>query len=172
MDSTDRDATCEVALQNPGEFPEGDEPELGPWLERLVAELAPTADSFAVRFTTEREMRRLNRTYRGKDYPTDVLSFPGEETPDGVHLGDVVLCVPVARSQAARAGHDTGDELRVLLLHGVLHCLGYDHETDDGTMERLEAGLRARWIGDPGQDEEESAAAADASGDGEERSDG
>jgi len=146
MAPPDPPTACEVVLQNPGEYPEAAAVDLGPWLERLVAELAPEADSLTVRFTTEREMRRLNRTYRGKDYPTDVLSFPGEETPDGVHLGDVVICVPVARSQAARAGHEVGREIEVLMLHGVLHCLGYDHETDDGTMERLEATLRERWI--------------------------
>ena len=91
-------------------------------------------------------MRRLNRTYRGKDAPTDVLSFPGQETPEGPHLGDVVIAVPVARRQAEAAGHSSERELRVLLLHGVLHCLGYDHETDDGTMERLERRLRRRWV--------------------------
>jgi len=163
MAPTDPAAAREVVLQNPGELPEAADPALGPWLERLVAELAPHADSFAVRFNTEREMRRLNRTYRGKDRPTDVLSFPGEETPDGVHLGDVVICVPVARRQAARAGHDVALELEVLLLHGVLHCLGYDHETDDGTMERLEESLRARWIPGAGAgregDEEEGSPA-------------
>jgi len=146
MTPTDPAAACEVVLQNPGEYPEAADPALGPWLERLVAALAPQAQSFTVRFTTEREMRRLNRTFRGKDYPTDVLSFPGEETPDGVHLGDVVICVPVARLQAEQAGHGAGRELAILLLHGVLHCLGHDHETDDGTMERLEETLRARWL--------------------------
>ena len=137
---------CEVILQNPCGYPEGEDPELVPWLEALVAELAPGAASFAVRLASDREMRRLNRTFRGRDYPTDVLSFPGEETPEGRHLGDVVVAVPVARRQAASAGHPPAAELRVLLLHGALHCLGHDHETDEGEMERLEAELRARWI--------------------------
>lgn len=136
---------AEVVLQNPVECPEGEEPGLLPWLERLVAEVAPGA-SFTARLTSDREVRRLNRTYRGKDAPTDVLSFPGETGPEGTHLGDVVIAVPVARRQAEAAGHPAERELRVLLLHGVLHCLGHDHETDGGEMERLEEALRARWV--------------------------
>lgn len=164
MAGAESGASLEVALQNPGGYPEAAEPDLAPWLEALVAQVAPEADSLAVRFTSDREMRRLNRTYRGRDDPTDVLSFPGEETRDGRHLGDVVISVPTARRQAEAAGHTVARELRVLLLHGVLHCLGHDHETDDGTMERLEAELSERWLaaGGPrspaGGDEVEDAA--------------
>jgi probable rRNA maturation factor len=114
----------------------------------MVAAVAPEADSFSVRFTGDREMRRVNRTYREKDQTTDVLSFPGEETLEGNHLGDLLISVPQARRQGAEAGHGAGRELRLLLLHGVLHCQGYDHETDDGTMERLERRLRRRWLRD------------------------
>lgn len=164
MAGADSGGSVEVVLQNPGGYPEAREPDLAPWLEALVAEVAPEAESLGVRFTSDREMRRLHRTYRGRDYPTDVLSFPGEETPDGRHLGDVVISVPVARRQAEAAGHPVARELRVLLLHGVLHCLGHDHETDDGTMERLEAELAERRIdrggprGPEGEDEVEDAA--------------
>ena len=146
MASPERAGGREVVIQNPGGYPEARARELRPWLEELLAEVAPAARTFAVRFTSDREMRRLNRSDRGRDYPTDVLSFPGGETPEGRHLGDVVISVPTARRQAEAAGHPADRELRVLLLHGVLHCLGHDHETDDGTMERLEAGLRARWV--------------------------
>lgn len=139
-------AGCEVEVQNPSGDPEAVEPELGRWIAELVAELAPGVDSFTVRFVADREMRRLNRTYRGRDRPTDVLSFPGEETLEGRHLGDVVISVPTARRQAEEAGHRLARELRLLLLHGVLHCLGHDHETDDGAMERLEGALRATWL--------------------------
>lgn len=136
----------EIVLQNPCGYPEGDEERLLPWLRELLAEVAPGTASFGVRLASDREMRRLNRSYRGKDYPTDVLSFPGETTPDGAHLGDVVISVPVARRQAAEAGHSPARELRVLLLHGVLHCLGHDHEADEGEMERLEAQIARRRI--------------------------
>ncbi|MCB1056181.1 MAG: rRNA maturation RNase YbeY [Acidobacteria bacterium] len=135
-----------MILQNPGRYPEARLRELRPWLGALLAKLAPEVVSFGVRFTSDRELRRLNHTYRGKDRSTDVLSFPGEEGPEGRHLGDVAISVPTARRQAAAAGHPTERELRILLLHGVLHCLGYDHETDDGAMERLERRLRRRWI--------------------------
>jgi probable rRNA maturation factor len=125
--------------------------------------------SCGVRFAGDRAMRRLNREFRGIDSTTDVLSFPGQaggpdaSGPDtggpdaggpdtggpdaGGHLGDIVISVPAARRQAAAAGHDPQRELRILLLHGVLHCLGHDHEVDGGEMERLERRLRRRWIG-------------------------
>ena len=140
----------DLSLDNPCGYAEVRRRQLRPWLLALLGELAPEATSFAVRFTSDREMRRLNRDFRGKDKATDVLSFPGENTvvrsDDGPHLGDVVIAVPTARRQAAERGEEVERELRTLLLHGVLHCLGYDHETDDGTMERLERRLRRRWL--------------------------
>ena len=136
----------EIALLNPDRFPETGARRLRPWVEALVAELAPAADSFAVRFVGDRSMRRVNREYRGKDAPTDVLSFPGGEGLEGFHLGDVLVCVPIARRQAEEAGERPEREIRRLILHGVLHCLGHDHETDGGTMERLERRLARRWV--------------------------
>ncbi len=159
---------CAIQLQNPCRYPEAGARRLRPWLAPLVAKLAPGAGSFAVRFVSDREMRRLNRDYRRRDAATDVLSFPAD-SPDRVseagaaigaaleaaaslvrerHLGDVVISVPTARRQANRLGHSVDVELRVLLLHGVLHCLGHDHETDGGVMDRLERRLRQRYIGD------------------------
>ena len=110
-----------------------------------MAALAPRAASFTARFVGDRAMRKINRDFRHKDATTDVLSFPGGETPEGSHLGDVLISVPAARRQVP-AGETVERELRRLLLHGVLHCLGHDHETDDGTMERLEARLRREWL--------------------------
>lgn len=91
-------------------------------------------------------LRRLNRQYRGKDRPTDVLSFPGAGGEEG--LGDVVISVPTAARNARRQGHTVQRELDILALHGFLHVLGHDHETDDGTMDRLEERLR-RDLGTP-----------------------
>lgn len=141
----------EIVIQNPCRYRQVAARRLRPWLEALVAELAPAARSFGVRFVSDREMRRLNHTYRDRDRPTDVLSFPGQETgsfvaPTTGHLGDVVIAVPTAGRQAAARGVEVARELRLLLLHGLLHCLGHDHERDDGTMARLERRLRARWI--------------------------
>jgi probable rRNA maturation factor len=133
----------EIVLQNPNHYPEAGARRLRPWLAALLAALAPGRESLGVRFVGDREMRRVNRQFREKDKPTDVLSFPGEET----HLGDILISVPTARRQAGEAGHGIDRELKTLLLHGVLHCLGYDHETDDGEMERLERRLRKKWLG-------------------------
>jgi probable rRNA maturation factor len=149
---------CEIALQNPCRYPEVRARELRPWLAQVVADLAPAATSLAVRFISDREMRRLNRSFRNIDKTTDVLSFPGDwaETcslpelggpaAEDASLGDIVIAVPTARRQAAALDHPVARELRVLLLHGILHCLGYDHEVDDGTMERLERRLQRQWI--------------------------
>ena len=95
----------------------------------------------AIALATDAHVRALNRRYRRKDKPTDVLSFPA--SIDG-QLGDVVIATGVARRQAREAGHSYDTELRVLALHGLLHLLGYDHESaaDRGRMARLEAKLR------------------------------
>lgn len=86
-------------------------------------------------------MRALNRQFRGRDYATDVLSFPSDERG---FLGDIVIAIGVAKQQAKDAGHSLPTELRVLSLHGLLHLLGYDHETDNGKMARVEATLRRK----------------------------
>ncbi len=86
------------------------------------------------------ELRRLNRQFLGHDYPTDVLSFPGA----GPHLGDIAISFPRARAQARAFGHDTGQEIRILMLHGLLHLMGMDHATDGGRMARVEKRWRAR----------------------------
>ena len=129
-----------------------------PFVAALVAELAPRARSFALRFVSDREMRRLNASFRRIDRPTDVLSFPGDlaarggQEPgwpadvEGDHLGDVAVSVPTARRQAAELGHATAHELRLLVIHGLLHCLGHDHESDDGEMDQLERSLRCRYL--------------------------
>jgi probable rRNA maturation factor len=97
-----------------------------------------------VALVPDSRIRRLNRQYRRKDAPTDVLSFPAGEQGRMPYLGDVVIAAGQARRQARAAGHSLQTELRVLALHGLLHLLGYDHERDDGRMARLEARLRRR----------------------------
>jgi len=84
---------------------------------------------------SDREIRTLNREFRGKDTPTDVLSFPP---------ADIAIALGVARRQASEMGHSVQTELRVLALHGLLHLLGYDHERDDGRMGRAERKLRRK----------------------------
>jgi probable rRNA maturation factor len=113
-------------------------------LEGAARTLGVTGELVVV-IAGDRLLRRLNREFRGKDKPTDVLSFPGDGGEGG--LGDVVISVETARRNARALGRTLPRELDVLVLHGLLHVLGYDHETDDGTMERLERRLRRRLLG-------------------------
>ena len=114
-----------------------------PGLGRWLVEVAPARarGMVTVAIVPDNHVRQLNRRYRRRDRPTDVLSFPAGEPGS---LGDIIIAVGVARRQARAAGHSLQAELRVLALHGLLHLLGYDHERDAGQMARLEARLRAR----------------------------
>jgi probable rRNA maturation factor len=114
-----------------------------PGLRAWLASAAPSRarGEVSVAFVGDRRMRELNRIHRRKDAATDVLSFPSGE-PE--FLGDIVIAIGVARRQARSAGHAFGVEARVLALHGLLHLLGHDHDTDDGRMRRLEARLLRR----------------------------
>ncbi len=99
-----------------------------------------------VRLAGADEMRALNREYRGQDRATDVLSFPlGETLPDGPYAGDILVCLPVAEKQARRAGHSLERELLLLVIHGLLHLKGFDHETDAGEMLALQKRLYAEF---------------------------
>lgn len=101
-----------------------------------------------VAFVSDRAMRELNRMWRHKEGTTDVLSFPAAqdefEKAEGVHLGDVVISVEQAARQAVERGLEFDEEVSQLILHGLLHLCGYDHETDNGEMNRLELRLRRR----------------------------
>ena len=102
------------------------------------------AGTVSIVLTGDRAVHRLNREYRGKDKPTDVLSFPGPGPEIG--LGDIVISLDTAARNARSLRRTLAQELDVLALHGFLHVLGYDHETDDGTMDRIEARLRRRLL--------------------------
>ena len=118
------------------------------FLRKLTDELAPGRASATLVLVGDERMRDLNRRFRGLDRPTDVLSFPSrdEDSPDETdYLGDIVISVETARRQALRRGSTLGRELRVLALHGFLHLLGHDHETDDGEMRRMEYRLRRKF---------------------------
>ncbi|MDE3109435.1 MAG: rRNA maturation RNase YbeY [Acidobacteriota bacterium] len=109
-------------------------------------------------FVTNTEIAGWNRAYRHKSGPTDVLSFPSDEETasltgklprrtarsNGVYLGDIAIAPAVARRNARRFGRTFSQELRILILHGMLHLMGYDHETDTGQMDRRERLLRRR----------------------------
>jgi probable rRNA maturation factor len=112
---------------------------LGRWLQAVAPARARGAMTVAI--VPDARVQALNRRFRRKDKPTDVLSFPADERG---YLGDVVIAAGVATRQAREAGHSLQTELRVLALHGLLHLLGYDHETDDGRMARTERRLRSK----------------------------
>ena len=130
---------------------------LAQWLQRIAP--AAARGTLAVALVSDREIRRLNRDFRGVDEPTDVLSFPSElgDFPEmrrvpprpqaprpKAHLGDLAIALGVARRQAREREHSLDTELKVLALHGLLHLLGYDHERDRGAMNKLEDRLRRR----------------------------
>jgi probable rRNA maturation factor len=124
---------------------------LAAWLRRVAPARARGTVNIAL--VSDDRIRALNRTYRRKNYATDVLSFaaggesrpanPKSRTPDPF-LGDIVIARGVAQRQAREVGHSAATELRVLALHGLLHLLGYDHERDDGRMGRVERRLRRK----------------------------
>ena len=87
-------------------------------------------------------LRHLNKTFRGKNKPTDVLSFPAPTTFAQKHAGDLAISIETAARQAATHGHPLPDEVKILILHGLLHLSGEDHETDNGEMAAREATLR------------------------------
>ena len=141
-------------------------PDLDKFISRARRQLHLPKDSFTVCLVTDTEIARWNRAYRGKSGPTDVLSFPTNarkskhargrdkhaREDDSFHepapsrtakyFGDIAIAPVVAKRNASRFGRNFGNEMRILILHGILHLMGYDHEADDGQMERRENRLR------------------------------
>ncbi len=95
--------------------------------------------SLSLTLVGKTRMQRLNRTFRQRDYATDVLAFPMQDASQSslAFVGDVVICVPVALSQASRFGNTPDEEILRLLIHGTLHLLGYDHETTEQEAKRM-----------------------------------
>jgi probable rRNA maturation factor len=112
------------------------------FLASLVPELGVEQRPFSIVFVTDDKIRRLNRDYRGFDKATDVLSFQG----DGAYLGDILISSETAYNQTLKSGTLTFEtNVRRLVLHGLLHLMGYDHETDGGEMKAVERRLRRRF---------------------------
>ena len=133
--------------------------------ERRVASVADATlgaagrrgTSLTVAFVRDRSMRQLTKKFRGNNKTTDVLSFPAEDDDQSAgsvsfvgaaatHIGDIVISTDTALRQANEAGHPFAREVDELVIHGVLHLCGYDHETDNGRMNRLELKLRAKLL--------------------------
>jgi probable rRNA maturation factor len=112
------------------------------FISTLVAALGVEESPFSVVFVTDGRIRRYNREYRGLDETTDVLSFPGEDR----YLGDILISSETAYNQARKSQTLTFEtNVQRLILHGLLHLMGYDHETDNGEMKALERRLRRRF---------------------------
>ncbi len=126
--------------------------------ERVQRELGFPEESVTICFVSDPVMARMNRKFRDKQGPTDVLSFPARhararqprsgpramQTGPDHYMGDVVISPETARRYARRRSHGLASELRVLILHGMIHLAGYDHENDNGQMMHLERRLRRR----------------------------
>jgi probable rRNA maturation factor len=116
--------------------------EIGDFLTQAV-EAAELDGGVSVLLTGDEEIRRLNREFRHKDKATDVLSFPAFQMAGRLRLaGDLAISVETAAREAASLGHPLSVELKILLLHGILHLAGWDHEADGGEMARKEEILR------------------------------
>lgn len=109
---------------------------------RLLLDRVSGGREFGCLITGDRELRRLNRQFRGNPKATDVLSFPSDA--GNGFLGEMAISIHRASEQAARYGHSLSDEIAVLMLHGLLHLQGFDHERDRGRMARAEAAWRKR----------------------------
>lgn len=129
VEVVNRQRTCKV--------PTRDWSELG---SRILKLIGHDGGSATIAFISDRKSRELNHTFRGIDRPTDVLSFPSDDS--GPNLGDVAVSIETARVQAKQNRLTLEQEIAQLILHGLLHLSGYDHETDNGEMNRLELRLR------------------------------
>jgi probable rRNA maturation factor len=142
--------------------------DLDKFLTRAQRRLRLSKDALTVCLVSDAEISRWNRAYRGKNSPTDVLSFPTNASASKAkrdvkrsirkrvafaasasaanepknYLGDIAIAPAVAKQNARRFGRTFADEMRILILHGILHLMGYDHETDEGQMDRRETRLR------------------------------
>ena len=128
---------------------------LGEFLARAQSALRLPRESLVVCLVTNVQIARWNRAYRGKHAPTDVLSFSAWAKPAGrgkprstarttAYLGDIAIAPAVAQRNARRFGRTFAQEMRILILQGILHLMGYDHETDAGQMDRRERRLRSK----------------------------
>jgi len=111
--------------------------------DKTATAIGKSGSTATIAFVSDKAIRELNRQFRGVDKATDVLSFPAGET-DELNLGDIAISVDTAARQAKENGLTFDEEVAQLILHGLLHLSGYDHETDNGEMNRLELKIRRR----------------------------
>ncbi|MEL6306593.1 MAG: rRNA maturation RNase YbeY [Chloroflexota bacterium] len=148
-----------IEIQNDSHYPDIDHAQLQKAILTVLQQQEEASDSgVTVVFTDDARVRELNKQHRGTDAPTDVLSFPADPLPpeimgedDVAYLGDLIIAFPYTQAQAKRLGHDLGDTLALLVIHGTLHLLGYDHDTPENRAEMWSAqaiALSAMGISD------------------------
>jgi probable rRNA maturation factor len=138
--SSDGSTVLFGALPAPFKFSTSDKRLLARFVRKLSAKVA-RGKSFDCLLTDDNELQRLNKTFLNHDYPTDVLSFPASN--QAFSIGECAISVERADHQRRQFGHSLTDEINILMLHGVLHLTGLDHETDSGDMARAEMRWRA-----------------------------
>ena len=131
VEVVNRQRTCKVPSRNWSEL-----------ASKILKQVGRDGSSATIAFVSDQKSRELNRTFRGIDKPTDVLSFPSGDS--GSDLGDIAVSIETAIVQAKQNGLLLESEIAQLILHGLLHLCGYDHETDNGEMNQLELQLRRR----------------------------
>jgi rRNA maturation RNase YbeY len=152
MSTTRRSTSSRIEIINRQRLREIDRGRAAELSRSVLDRIGRTDAVLTVTFIRDRAMRRLNRDYRGIDGPTDVLSFAyheEEEAPacdETSHIGDVVISVETAGRYARELGLSFDREIELLVIHGALHLAGYDHETDNGEMNRLERKLRKELL--------------------------
>ena len=129
-----------TAVEISGSVPRLTRRDISTFARRVLRAVNLEPRELSIAFVDDEAMRGLNRKFRRKNKTTDVLTFPG----DGPLLGEIVISIDQARRQAADEKHSLATEVRYLILHGILHAMGYDHETDNGEMNALEVKTRAK----------------------------
>jgi len=126
-----------------------DKDRIGALAREVLRQVGREAPDVSIIFVNDKRIRQLNRDYRKKDKPTDVLSFSYESSDSretGNYLGDVIISTETASRYASELGLSFKQEIEILIIHGLLHLCGYDHETDQGEMQRLERRLRKKLL--------------------------
>jgi probable rRNA maturation factor len=127
-----------TSVEISGSVPRLTRREIATFARRVLRAVDIEPEELSIAFVDDESMRELNRKFRRKNKTTDVLTFPG----DGPLLGEIVVSVDQARRQATDEKHSLATEVRYLILHGILHAMGYDHEKDNGEMNALELKVR------------------------------
>ena len=133
----------QIAVESPDSIVSSQRVEF--WVNKTLKKIDHTENDLTVRLVEECEIQQLNRDYRGKDKPTNVLSFPFEDVPEAEYeyLGDIIICMDVVRNESAQQDKDFESHFAHMVIHGTLHLCGYDHQSDEEAevMEALEQTL-------------------------------